>query len=287
MKRALYLLLGLAGVWITCWLSLGLLQGNPTLLLHPNQASEPLRVTYLVMLYLGLLVFLSWLWKRHPPTHLPGSRVSEFGAAWIMGFVFIALQRGLLWAAGAWHPVMPGLNAWLSAILLALPLALVEEVVFRGYLYGSLRDDLGRCKAAAVTSLLFAAVHLFRPGLLEFKLAFGFGLFLFSMLLVLLTERGGLGAAVAMHGAIISANILDPPSHMRDSLWSGLRGEPAAGVCSWLLLWLLAGLCMRVFGREHDLDDWCPSRRPPADTELDRAIERQLSGKESSDAGLG
>jgi membrane protease YdiL (CAAX protease family) len=146
----------------------------------------------------------------------------------------------------AWHPVWPSTQAWLSALWLAPLLAAVEEGVFRGYLYGALRAERGRAPAALGVSLFFALVHLFRPGTLTFKLAFGLGLVLCSLVLIVVVERAGLWAAAAMHSSWISANVLDPPGRVESGWWSGLTGEPSAGLCSWILLILLGLTCWKT-----------------------------------------
>lgn len=245
MKHAGALLLGLLLVWVSCWLSLGLLWGQPTLLLHPLQASQDLRVLYLVLLYAGMVGLLVGLWKRTPPgTHWgrPGLLTVQ---VWAMGAGGICLQR--LCLAGAWQgPSWPTSQAWLSALLLAPLLALVEEAVFRGYLYGVLRSELGRVRAAFVVSVFFSLVHLFRPGALLFKLAYGFGLVLTSLVLTVVVEKAGIWAAAAMHSSWISANVLDPPGRVDSGWWPGLAGEPSAGLCSWILLILMGLTCWKT-----------------------------------------
>ena len=254
MTSALRLLAGLIGLWISCWLSLGVLWGQPTLLLHPLQAPEGLRVTYLVLLYGGLVALVRRLWKSHPPQTpvLWGSRAAVF-SLWLMGLSSALTQRLVLYGGGHHSPgPWPAPAAWASAALLAPPLAAIEEVVFRGYLYAVLRDALGRPRAALTVSSFFALVHLFRPGDPTFKLAYGIGLTLVSLLLVLVVERVGVWGAAALHSAWISVNVLDPPGRVEPGWWAGLSGEPTAGVCSWLLLILLAGFCWRSLGRKPE-----------------------------------
>jgi len=217
--------------------------GEPLLLLHPLRAPEYLRVVYLLLLYGGLMALLAWRWRKEPPYIRWGSAATalRIGA---LGITFVGLQR--LCLGSAWQPVWPSLAAWASALLLAFPIAAVEEGIFRGYLYGSLRHQMRPLPAALAVSFFFALVHLFRPGGLQFKLAFALGLVLVALLLALVAELGGLWSATALHSSLIMANVLDPPSHVRASWWAGLQGEPAAGVCSWILLVILAGVCWKL-----------------------------------------
>lgn len=247
MKNAGRLLAGLLLLWVGCWLPLGIAWGDPTLLLHPLRAPEGLRISYLVLLYGGLLILLNHLWRRHAPGEILWGSWSSILLVWLLTLLSTALQRGILAWGGHWHPQWPTSEAWLSALLLAPCLALVEELVFRGYLFLSLRQQFGIGPASLAVSALFASVHLFRPGPLDFKLAYGLGLFLASMLLVLVVLRLGIGAAAAMHSAWISTAVLDPPTQMASHWWSGLRGEPAAGVCSWIFLLISAGVVWKFF----------------------------------------
>ena len=247
MKEAGRLLLGLLILWVSCWLGLGLLWGQPTLLLHPLQAPEWLRVVYLLLLYSGMVGLLMHLWKAYPPDIDWAAPPGLILRVWSLGAGGILIQR--LCLLSAWHPNWPAPSAWWSALLLAPWLALVEEAVFRGYLYGVLRRHHGRPRAALGVSLFFALVHLFRPGSWLFKLAYGLGLVLASLVLVVVVERAGVLASAAMHGSWISANTLDPPGHVEAGWWSGLNGEPSAGLCSWILLLLLAITCWKTLKR--------------------------------------
>jgi membrane protease YdiL (CAAX protease family) len=230
------LLGGILLTWVACWLPLGLWAGDATLLLHPVSAPMGLRQLYLVMLYTGLLGTLGFCWKTFPPPlrwsspHL----LKLLGVAWLA----LGLERLLLWPW--WKPAWPSTAAWLSALLVAPLVALIEEAVFRGYLYGHLKARWGLPRAALGLSLFFALVHLFRPGDALFKLFYGLGLTLAALVLVLARERTGLLGATLLHSSWISAAILDPPGQVVPGWWSGLRGEPAAGMCSWLFLLGLA-----------------------------------------------
>lgn len=237
------LVLGLLALWVSCWLSLGLLFRQPLLLLHPLEAPEFLRVIYLLMLYGGLVGLLKWRWRAEPPRIRWGSK-SLAARLGLLGLGFVVLQRICL--GPAWHPQTPSAAAWVSAVLLAFPIAAVEEAVFRGYLYGSLRHTLRPIPAALLVSFFFALVHLFRPGGLQFKIAYALGLMCAALVLNLLAERAGLWSAATMHSSWIVAAVLDPPGRVDPGLWTGLRGEMAAGACSWLLLVLLGACCWKL-----------------------------------------
>lgn len=112
--------------------------------------------------------------------------------------------------------VMPGLNLdqkqelgfdsvyhgpelWLIGASLVLLTPLIEEIIFRGLLYGSLKKALSVLTAAVTTSLLFAAGHLLESstGLLFIA---GIDTFVLSLVLIYLREKtGGLWAGIGLH----------------------------------------------------------------------------------------
>jgi membrane protease YdiL (CAAX protease family) len=62
----------------------------------------------------------------------------------------------------------PELQSWAhatrGALFLFIPAALVEELMVRGYLLTVLRETMGKPGAVAITSVMFALLHLFNPG---------------------------------------------------------------------------------------------------------------------------
>jgi membrane protease YdiL (CAAX protease family) len=89
----------------------------------------------------------------------------------------------------------------LSVILIAVVAApLTEELIFRGCLYGILRQIGGKFVAIAVSSLLFALIHGHAPSLA--------GLVILSVGLSLLYEKtGSLWAPILLHAAFNSLSI--------------------------------------------------------------------------------
>lgn len=89
----------------------------------------------------------------------------------------------------------------LSVILIAVVAApLTEELVFRGCLYGFLRQTGGRFVAIAITSVLFALIHGHIPSLA--------GLVILAVGLSLLYEKtGSLWAPILLHAAFNGLSI--------------------------------------------------------------------------------
>lgn len=84
--------------------------------------------------------------------------------------------------------------------LVVLP-PLLEEILMRGFLYGSLRLRLKVLPAALITSVLFAAAHLQSGSAAPLLWAAAIDTFILSMLLVYLREKtGSVWPAVMLHG---------------------------------------------------------------------------------------
>jgi membrane protease YdiL (CAAX protease family) len=85
------------------------------------------------------------------------------------GTLAILVPSALLLASGRLRlEPQPAIESWAqaarAALFLLVPAALVEEIALRGYLLSTLRDAIRAPGAVAVTSVLFALLHLFNPG---------------------------------------------------------------------------------------------------------------------------
>jgi membrane protease YdiL (CAAX protease family) len=95
----------------------------------------------------------------------PALRRAGFGL--MLGFTSLALAAG---AAVAFHAraVDPGLGRGLMLLHLAratgaaVAVGMIEEAIFRGFVFGALRRTGGFLRAAAASSALYALVHFFR-----------------------------------------------------------------------------------------------------------------------------
>ena len=96
----------------------------------------------------------------------------------------------------------PGWKERCSIIALATLVApIAEEFIFRGYLYGVMRRFIGRVPGIALSSLLFAAMHLHLPSMP--------GLTVLAVTLCLLYERtGSLWANIMVHAMFNTISIV-------------------------------------------------------------------------------
>ncbi|MGB3614348.1 MAG: CPBP family intramembrane glutamic endopeptidase [Elainellaceae cyanobacterium] len=139
--------------------------------------------------------------------------------------------------------------------LVAIGVALGEELVFRGWLLGELEEDYSGSTALWGSSLAFAALHFIKPLSEMVRTAPQFpGLLLLGLVLVWARWRcqGRLGMAVGLHAGLIWSYYLfdvgDLMTYRKDvPEWlTGIDGNPLAGG---LGLLFLSGLGLWVRSR--------------------------------------
>lgn len=93
-----------------------------------------------------------------------------------------------------------GGDLWMLFVMLVILPPIAEEILFRGFIYSSLRPKMNKIVAALITSVLFALPHLFESssGLLWVA---GCDTFILSMVLVYVREKTDkLWASMLIHG---------------------------------------------------------------------------------------
>lgn len=155
---------------------------------------------------------------------------------------FVQVQTGLL----QWH--REKLGAWWRwsplFLILALAIALVEELIFRGIFQNQLQTLLNPWLTAIGISALFALLHLlWERRLTVYQLP---GLWLLGMVLVIARfgDNGNLALAWGLHGgwvfglASLDASGLITYPNPEGNLWVGKANQPLAGVAGILCLGL-------------------------------------------------
>jgi len=207
---------------------------------------------YVTVLYVLVMATLWLFWSRllrrgaaemGLAFHREGVRLLALGFAAALGIA--ALYYSILTAAGLAHFSQCGAltPTFLAANLLgALAMALTEEIFFRGFVLRLLAADGGNVRAVIISSLIFAALHIFRPGDLSFKAAYFTGIFLLGVLLARnALAFGSLWLPVGFHWALIYLvflhSVLNPfAGGAPDNVLTGLGGAPAASLLFWALL---------------------------------------------------
>ena len=248
--------------WVALWLPVAIgiaifLKWHP-----PKPIATEQKLPLLVPLYLiAPLVLWGVSW-------LEGGHFSDYGLPWkfsVLKSLVIGLGLGVLslilifisqWLLGwiEWH-----LENWqqlrqisLPILLLGLWIGLTEELIFRGFLLNTLGKDYSIWLAAAISSIIFALLHLVweqQETLPQLP-----GLWLMGMVLVLAryADGGSLGIAWGLHaGWIWGLTCLDSAKLITytglGSSWiTGLGQKPLAGVAGIVCL-LMTGLFLQLF----------------------------------------
>jgi uncharacterized protein len=102
----------------------------------------------------------------------PAGQWKNLGAGFLLGFVSLAIVAGLALAAGA-RQLNENVTAsklverLITAALTAVAVAVVEEILFRGALFGGLRKVFNWKLALLVSSMVYAIVHFMESARLE------------------------------------------------------------------------------------------------------------------------
>ncbi len=94
--------------------------------------------------------------------------LEEAGLGFAIGFLLMALvfAAHILagWARVSYHlPLLQAGKTLLLTLIILLPAALNEEIVFRGYFFQNLEEAFGTWWAVGISSLVFSSFHLLNP----------------------------------------------------------------------------------------------------------------------------
>lgn len=241
------------------WLPIGLWVGDFDYVLSRVSRDTFERRLYQWLFYGGMVLVAVDAWSRSRPPRPGWGTAKLFALYFVQGLLASAVLRFLLISLGAASWTLSNASGFflLQALLSCFVVALVEESLFRGFLLGHLVAKLGWRRGVLLTSLLFAAVHLFRPGGWEFKLSYGLGLFLLAYLLACIAWRhDSILASAGFHGGVILLNLTLTLSKFEPSLLAGSQSEPVSGAVSigltaaYLSTWLWVTRRRERSGRE-------------------------------------
>ncbi|HBB30461.1 MAG TPA: CPBP family intramembrane metalloprotease domain-containing protein [Cyanobacteria bacterium UBA8803] len=243
-------------VFFTAWAALWLPLAVPIGLLLKWRPFKPLaaeqKLPLLAVLYLIAPLIL---WGA---TWVDRVSFSDYGLAWefklwqslglglVLGILSLAIVFALEWAIGwvewqgtNWQRL---LKVWLPVLGLGLLVGIAEELIFRGFLVNELQQDYSIAVAAAISSVIFALLHLIweqQDTLPQLP-----GLWLMGMVLVLarLVDGGSLGLPWGLHAGWIwgltcleSAQLISYTG--KGPIWmTGWRENPLAGVAGFVCL---------------------------------------------------
>lgn len=246
----------------------GWLLAQPLALLNTGLRPDQINLVGAVI-SLGLLVqTLPWRLRSAWGTGQPWQTL---GVAASPALALRSLLRGLLKALLLLGLVVVGLVAcgqatWsgridaaevLNAIALVLGVGFAEELVFRGWLWGELRQRMGERQALLLQAVVFALVHPWSaaPGFGAVGLLGGLILLGIVLALQRRADGGTLWGAVGLHGGLVGgwfalgAGLLTIQTTA--PAWLAGPGGPApnpiGGLVGWLGLILLLGVRRRFW----------------------------------------
>ena len=118
-----------------------------------------------IVLVASYLAGVRWIERRPPSEFLARAAFIEFPAGFALGLVLFTTVMLLLWMFRAYRPAEWGSLAPLAGgFLFALLAAILEEILFRGFLFRLSEKLFGLWGALVLTSALFGAAHAFNPG---------------------------------------------------------------------------------------------------------------------------
>ncbi|MBW4614128.1 MAG: CPBP family intramembrane metalloprotease [Desmonostoc vinosum HA7617-LM4] len=242
--------------WVVSWLPIAtlsamLLNWQPNKPLQPEQKLPLLASLYLLAPL--ILWGINWLTNTSFADYGFVVNVAILGSL-LLGFVLGVLSLAIVfigefalgwcsWQKSNVKLVAPNLLPILS---IALLVGLIEELVFRGFVFTQLEQDYPIWVAAAISSLIFALLHLVweqRETIPQLP-----GLWLMGIVLVLarFADRGNLGIAWGLHAGWIWAIATIDTTELitytgKVSEWfTGKNKKPLAGVAG-IICVLLAG----------------------------------------------
>lgn len=130
----------------------------------------------------------------------------------------------------------------MELLCLAIFTPILEELVFRGIIYGRLRDMLGKPFAIGLSALIFASVH---TNIVQFLYA----LFLGVVLALLMERAGNVYAAMIGH---MTANFIAVVRTETHFLSFTVRGDAGSWICSIVVFVLGTGLLWRYLTKQPE-----------------------------------
>lgn len=189
---------------------------------------------------------LSWNWQVLRSVSL-GTALGAIGLS-----VLFALQTGLGWVEWRVENWTKLGSVLLPTLFLGLLVGLIEELVFRGFLFSQLLTAFDFWTAAIASSLIFAFLHLVWEGKENIPQLPGLSLMGVVLCLALGTDLGSIGLAWGLHaGWVWTIASLDSTQLLRSTKnapdWLvGSEGKPLEGAMGLLFL-LTTGLLLMPF----------------------------------------
>lgn len=249
---------------------LGWLISRPFSVLFPAWRADQVDLLGVVIAF-ALLLFslprrLRHAWGCHTPWRRLGVCVPLWPAARALagGVLSAALLLGglsvILCLAGwaRWQGSLE-VGTWLNGLALLVGVGLAEELLFRGWLWGELEQQLSPQRALLLQAVIFALVHPWMALPAAQGLALLLGLILLALALALQrhSDGGALWGCVGLHGGLVGGWFclqngglwIDPrtPAWLIGGVAPAIN--PIGGLAGWIGLLLLSGRLQRRWAR--------------------------------------
>ncbi|HEY0396640.1 MAG TPA: CPBP family intramembrane glutamic endopeptidase [Candidatus Elarobacter sp.] len=128
----------------------------------------PFALGGIVVVAVSLAVYAAWVRyvERREPSEIARAAILPEGVGGLLlGVVLFSIVIGILALFGAF--TITGYGAWTApamGLLVAIVTAVGEEIVFRGWLFRTVRDIGGTWIGVAVSAIVFGLLHAFNPG---------------------------------------------------------------------------------------------------------------------------
>lgn len=174
--RQLLAILGFGGIALAALLALYIALGNAGYLFGKDPAHLDLSFGFLAYVIFLVTAFTVVRRTAATPFHELGLRRCDPALLWNAGFLallWVGISSAIYAAAGIWEialaeganmiaPFRTDTATLIGLFVLAGPVAaIVEEIIFRGLLYGWLRQRLGIAVSAIVSALIFTGAHFY------------------------------------------------------------------------------------------------------------------------------
>lgn len=193
------------------------------------QSNGVVPVEYQLLMVLGLTWALQSM-RRRPVSEVLGpfnaASAKHFLVGSVAGVLLMGVAALFLWLGGwvRFEWTAAGTSALLPGLVLLLPAAVLEELVFRGFLFRRLQAGLGVGAAILITSAFFLLTHLGNPGMTGVsKVLASINIFIASLMFSwALLRSGGLAMPIGLH---LAANFTQSTV-----LGFGVSGETLPGM---------------------------------------------------------
>lgn len=180
--------------------------------------------------------------KKPQVTHLLGAFVTWIGTySIVMGvsFLLMPFMKESVEGLDGMAEMFIKQPIWALAIVVALMPAVGEELMFRGFIYGSLKDKMKNMTAILITSAIFGIYHM---SLIKFFTTFILG----AMFAMVVSETGCIFCSMLMHFSNNFVSVLLTKYFDHIPSWLSILTKNKASVSDLCMLFAIGLICIPI-----------------------------------------